>query len=189
MANTVPHGGLLSQNGLSIWLIGLSGAGKSTLANSVKEFLSQKKIFSIVLDADEVRKGLNQGLGYAPDDRLENIRRVAEVSKMLFDNNVVAINAFICPLHVMQQKIFDIVGRQNCVLIYLSTPLNICEQRDTKGLYANARKGQISQFTGISAAFEPPGSPDLTIDTSLLNAEECTKIITDYILPKIVIND
>lgn len=177
----------LRQRGLSVWLIGLSGAGKTTLANEIENQLFNIGVYSIVQDADVVRSGLNSGLGYTQTDRLENIRRASEVSKMLIHNAVVSINAFICPFHEMQQKVIQIIGRSNLVLVYLNTPLQICEQRDVKGLYQQARSGSLLHFTGISDVFEAPVEPNLQIDTSIIGIHESVQKIMNCIVPKIVI--
>ena len=178
----------IKQKGLSIWVIGLSGAGKTSIAKALEQRLMQQSYFSLVQDADIVRLGLNRGLGYTLEDRKENIRRAAEVSNFLVQNHVISINAFICPTEEIRQLIFSILRRENVFLIYLSTPIEVCEQRDMKGVYAKARKGELKNFTGISADFYKPVDFDIAIDTSKNTIEDCVEFIFKKIEVRIRFN-
>lgn len=176
---------MLKQKAISIWFIGLSGAGKTTIACEVRRELQSMGFFTVLLDADEIRKGLTSGLGFSTKERKENIRRVAEVSKLFVENGVITLNAFICPIHELQDMAKNIIGDDKFILIYLNSSLEICEKRDTKGLYSKARKGEIKDFTGINAPFEVPEYPNLIVDTGKESIEKCKKQIIDYLLDKI----
>lgn len=166
---------------LSVWFTGLPGSGKSTLADALTLVLKGYNYPTILLDADVVRKGFNSDLGYSLDDRKENIRRIAELSKILIEQEIFGIQAFICPTNELRNMAREIVGFNNFFLIYLSTPLEICEQRDPKGMYAKARAGSMSQFTGISQEFEVPDTAHITLDTSIFTIEECIQSIMERI--------
>lgn len=176
---------LLGQHGLMVWMTGLSGSGKSTLAIALERELQQRGILCRILDGDNIRSGINNNLGFSPEDRRENIRRIAEVSKLFVDTGIVTIAAFISPNEELRLMAADIVGEPDFFEIYVNTPLSVCEQRDVKGLYAKARRGEIHEFTGISAPFEAPTSPALTIDTSTCPLGESVKTILNEILPRI----
>jgi adenylylsulfate kinase len=176
---------LLKQHGLVIWFTGLSGSGKSTLAISVEKELYKKDILTQVLDGDKIRNGLNNNLGFTEIDRIENIRRIAEVSKLFCESGIVTISAFISPTQSIRNMAQSIIGNENFFEIYLSTPIEKCESRDTKGLYKKARAGIIIDFTGVSSTYEVPEDPKMVIDTSNLSIEECTKMIIDNIMPQI----
>lgn len=176
---------LLGQHGLMIWFTGLSGSGKSTLAIALERELHKRGVLCRVLDGDNIRTGINNNLGFSAEDRLENIRRIAEVAKLFVDTGVVTIAAFISPNNKMRKMAEDIIGRGDFMEIYVSTSLEECERRDVKGLYAKARKGEITNFTGISAPFEEPSHPALTLDTSVLSVEESVRKLLDLVLPKI----
>ena len=176
---------LLGQHGLMVWMTGLSGSGKSTLAIALERELQQRGILCRILDGDNIRSGINNNLGFSPEDRRENIRRIAEVSKLFVDTGIVTIAAFISPNEELRRMAADIVGEPDFFEIYVNTPLSVCEQRDVKGLYAKARRGEIHEFTGISAPFEAPTSPALTIDTSTCPLGESVKTILNEILPRI----
>ena len=169
----------------SIWFTGLSGSGKTTLAIEFRKILAENDLFTIIMDGDEIRKGLNSNLGFTEVDRLENIRRVAEVSKLLVNNGIITINAFICPTNNMRNLAKDIVGDLNFQLVYLDAPIDICEKRDTKGMYKKARNGELKNFSGISAPFEKPENPDLILNTSTNDIRECTIILEKWIRPLI----
>ena len=157
--------------GKVIWLTGLSGSGKTTLANGLQEILGEKKISTKSLDGDVIRTGLSKDLGFLEKDRDENIRRVAEVSKLFSDLGIITINSFISPTKKMRDQVRSIVG--DCfVEVYVNTPLNICELRDVKGLYAKARKGEIKNFTGIDSVYEVPLNPDIEIATEGKTVQE-----------------
>jgi adenylylsulfate kinase len=174
---------LLNQHGQVIWFTGLSGAGKSTLAQSLEKTLYDKGILTQTLDGDKIRNGLNSNLGFSAEDRIENIRRVAELARLFCDCGLITIAAFISPTLSIRKMAQDIIGKENYFEIYVSTPLNVCEQRDRKGLYVKAREGILKDFTGISAPYEEPVNPNLSINTSEYSVEEATQIILDKILP------
>ena len=176
---------LLGQRGLMVWMTGLSGSGKSTLAIALERELQRRGILCRILDGDNIRSGINSNLGFSPADRRENIRRIAEVARLFVDTGIVTIAAFISPSEELRRMAAGIVGEEDFVEIYVSTPLRVCEERDVKGLYAKARRGEISEFTGISAPFEAPQSPALSIDTSARPLGDCVEDVLKLILPKI----
>ena len=176
---------LLGQRGLMLWMTGLSGSGKSTLAIALERELQRRGILCRILDGDNIRSGINNNLGFSPADRRENIRRIAEVARLFVDTGIVTIAAFISPSEELRRMAAGIVGEGDFVEIYVSTPLGVCEERDVKGLYAKARRGEISEFTGISAPFEAPQSPALSIDTSARPLGDCVEDVLKLILPKI----
>lgn len=173
---------LLGQRGVMIWFTGLSGSGKSTVALGVERELHQRGILCRILDGDNIRSGINRNLGFTADDRKENIRRIAEVGKLFVDTGIVTLAAFISPTNESRQMAADIIGAEDFKEVYISTPLEVCEQRDVKGLYARARRGDIQNFTGISAPFEVPVNPDLSLDTSVIPLEECVNKVLELIL-------
>lgn len=163
---------LLGQRGVMLWFTGLSGSGKSTVAIALERELHRRGLLCRILDGDNIRTGINSNLGFSADDRRENIRRIAEVAKLFVDTGIITLAAFISPTEEMRALARDIIGEEDFKEIYVSTPLEECERRDVKGLYARARKGEIKNFTGISAPFEAPQHPALSIDTSRLSLEE-----------------
>jgi adenylylsulfate kinase len=173
---------LLKQKSLVIWFTGLSGAGKSTLAQGLETLLFFDGILTQVLDGDKIRNGLNKNLGFSEDDRVENIRRIAEVSKLFCECGIITISAFISPTHYIRKMAENIIGKDNFFEIYVSTPITTCEIRDKKGLYIKARTGIIPNFTGISAPYEPPINPKISIDTTNLSIDESVKIIYNKII-------
>ena len=176
---------LLGQHSVMIWFTGLSGSGKSTIAIALERELHSRGIMCRILDGDNIRSGINNNLGFTAEDRMENIRRIAEISKLFVDTGIVTIAAFISPDEAMRKLACDIIGREDFIEIYVNTPLEVCEERDVKGLYAKARKGDIKNFTGISAPFEAPAHPDLCLDTSVLSLKECVDRLLDLILKRI----
>ncbi len=162
---------LLGQKGVVLWFTGLSGAGKSTIADALLARLLRRRILATVLDGDCIRTGLCKDLGFSIPDRTENLRRLAEVAALMADAGVVVITAFISPLRESRRLARNIIGSQRFQEIYISTPLDVCEARDVKGLYRKARKGEISNFTGIDSPFEAPEAPDLSLNTSRLTLE------------------
>ncbi|MFO7791168.1 MAG: adenylyl-sulfate kinase [Bacteroidota bacterium] len=176
---------LLGQKSRVIWCTGLSGAGKTTLAKNLEKALYNKGHLTQVLDGDNIRSGINNNLGFTEADRHENIRRIAEVSKLLIESGVITINSFISPTHKIRHMAMDIIGENNFIEIYVKAPLKVCEARDSKGLYKKAREGKIKNFTGIDSPFEPPENPDLIIDTQDNSVETSLNMAMDYILPKI----
>lgn len=174
--------GMLGQKAFTIWMTGLSGAGKSTLANQLEKRLFAMGRHTMLLDGDNVRMGLNKNLGFKEDDRIENIRRVAEVSKLMNDAGLIVLTSFISPYKMDRRNAKEIVG-DSFVEIYVSTPLEECEKRDVKGLYKEARLGRIANFTGISSKYEEPENPDIVVDTSKHSIEECVEIILEGLKP------
>ena len=165
-----------------LWFTGLSGSGKSTLANAVNVALHKDGYSTYVLDGDNIRHGLCKDLGFSDLDREENIRRIGEVSKLFLDAGIIVLTAFVSPFRVDRDKARSLVGENDFIEIYCSADLDICEKRDTKGLYAKARKGEIKHFTGISSPYEEPNNPDLIIDTGVKELNECV----DEILTKLI---
>jgi adenylyl-sulfate kinase len=157
---------------ITIWLTGLSGSGKSTLALALEQRLIVNRRSCYVLDGDKVRLGLNRDLGFSAQDRSENIRRVAEVARLMNDAGLIVIAAFISPYRLDRKMAADIIGQERLIEVHLSTPIEICEQRDVKGLYKKARKGEIADFTGISAPYELPLNPSISIDTGVISVED-----------------
>ena len=176
---------LLGQRGIMIWFTGLSGSGKSTVAMGVERELHAQGILCRILDGDNVRAGINNNLGFSAEDRIENIRRIAEIGKLFVQTGVVTLACFVSPTNDIRQMARDIVGKEDFLEVYISTPIEECERRDVKGLYARARKGEVKNFTGISAPFEAPVSPDIAIDTSKIPLEESVKTLTELIIKRV----
>ncbi len=169
--------GKMGQKPLTLWFTGLSGSGKSALANEVEKRLSLEGRYTMLLDGDNVRMGLNKNLGFEPEDRIENIRRIAEVAKLMNDAGLIVLTSFISPFASDRENARQIIGEGSFLEIYVSTPLEECERRDVKGLYRKAREGKIPNFTGISSPYEIPQNPDLAIDTSRQSLEESVDMI------------
>lgn len=176
---------LLKQHGLMIWFTGLSGSGKSTIAIALEREFQQRGLLCRILDGDNIRSGINNNLGFSAEDRVENIRRIAEVGKLFVDTGIITLAAFISPNNEIREMAAGIIGKEDFLEIYVSTPLEECERRDVKGLYAKARRGEIKNFTGISAPFEAPTHPALSLDTSKLSLKESVDQLLDLILPKV----
>lgn len=176
---------LLKQRSVMIWFTGLSGSGKSTIAIALERELHKRGMLCRILDGDNIRSGINNNLGFTEADRVENIRRIAEVSRLFIDTGIITIAAFISPNNDIREMAANIIGQDDFLEVYVSTPLEECERRDVKGLYAKARKGEIKNFTGISAPFEAPVHPALTLDTSVLSLEEAVRQLLELILPRI----
>lgn len=166
----------LKQTAVTVWMTGLSGAGKSTIANEVEKRLFAEGKHTMLLDGDNVRMGLNQNLGFGEADRVENIRRVAEVSKLINDAGIIVLASFISPFHQDRRNAKEIIG-DRFIEVYVSTPLEECEKRDKKGLYKKAREGALSDFTGISSPYEIPQNPDIVVDTSRHSIEESVDLV------------
>lgn len=164
---------LLGQRGTMLWFTGLSGSGKSTIAIALERELHKRGLLCRILDGDNIRTGINANLGFSAEDRCENIRRVAEVAKLFVDTGIITIAAFVSPTEELRNIAERIIGQADFKEIYISTPIEECERRDVKGLYARARNGEVKNFTGISAPFEAPQHPALSLDTSRLSVEEC----------------
>lgn len=173
---------LLGQRGIMVWFTGLSGSGKSTIALGVERELYKRGILCRVLDGDNIRSGINRNLGFTAEERVENIRRIAEIGKLFVETGIVTLAAFISPTEQSRRMASEIIGTEDFREVYVSTPLKVCEQRDVKGLYARARRGEIADFTGISAPFEAPEHPDLRLDTSILTLEESVNKVLELIL-------
>ncbi len=177
---------LLRQTACVIWLTGLSGSGKSTIAEGLEKKLHENNFLTQILDGDNIRAGINSNLGFSETDRLENIRRIAEVSKLFLNCGIITINSFVSPTSEVRKLAKEIIGENDFIEIYVNCPLEICEQRDVKGLYAKARRGEIKDFTGITAPFEAPVSPSLEVKSNELTIEESAEKIFSFILPLII---
>lgn len=164
-----------------LWFTGLSGSGKSTLAHAVEDYLHKTGIRTFVLDGDNVRQGLCRDLGFSDKDRTENIRRIGEVSKLMLDAGIMVMTAFISPFRKDRQIVRDLVDPEDFLEIYCKAPLEICEQRDPKGLYKKARAGQIPEFTGISSPYEAPEMPEIILNTEEYSIDECVNVIINYL--------
>ena len=165
------------QKPVTIWMTGLSGSGKSTLANELEKRLVALGKHTMLLDGDNIRMGLNKNLGFRETDRIENIRRIAEVAKLMNDAGLITITAFISPYLRDRRSAREIIGEESFIEVYVSTPLEECERRDVKGLYKKARAGEISYFTGISSPYEVPKKPEITVDTSTMSLDDCVDVI------------
>jgi adenylylsulfate kinase len=173
---------LLHKRGIMIWMTGLSGSGKSTVAIGVERELHKRGILCRILDGDNIRAGINSNLGFSEEDRRENIRRIAEIGKLFIDTGIVTIACFVSPTLELRQMAREIIGEKDFREVYIATPLEECERRYVKGLYARARRGEVKDFTGISAPFEPPAAPDLNLDTSRMTLEEEVKAVVGLIV-------
>ncbi len=192
--NVIPHQFNITQEQRSslkkheaflLWFTGLSGSGKSTIANALENTLYQKGIHTYTLDGDNVREGLNNNLSFSPEDRTENIRRIAEVANLMVDAGLVVLASFVSPYEQDRENIKKIVGANRYIEIFVNTSIEECERRDVKGLYAKARSGEIDNFTGINAPYEAPKSADIEIDTQNITIEEAVSIILNYIEEKL----
>lgn len=173
----------LQQRSKVLWLTGLSGSGKSTVAKYLERVLFVEGFFPQVLDGDNIRFGINNNLSFSADDRLENIRRIAEISKLYLHSGVICINSFISPSREMRDLARQIVGSEDFIEIYINAPIEVCEARDVKGLYQKARAGLIKGFTGIDDPYEAPENPELEIRTDQMTVEESARRIVEYLRP------
>ncbi len=196
MENIIPHDyqiGKLKRNKFNghnsfvIWFTGLSGSGKSTIANQVENELFKKGIKTFSLDGDNIRKGLNNNLGFSDEDRHENLRRIAEVTRLFIESGSVVVASFISPLKKDREMVKGIIGDEDFVEVFVNTSLEECERRDIKGLYKKARAGEIKNFTGISSLYEQPQDPDLEIKTEEVNEKEAVKKILNFLNEKLEI--
>ena len=178
---------LLNQKSKVIWMTGLSGSGKTTIAKGVERYLYSKGIINQLLDGDNIRMGISKDLSFSATDRAENIRRIAEVSKLFLNCGVVTLNCFVSPTIKIREIAKDIIGDKNFIEVYINASVKTCEERDVKGLYKKARKGEVKDFTGISAPFEAPNKPNLEINTEELSIDKSVQKILDFILP--IINE
>lgn len=177
----------LTQHAKVIWFTGLSGAGKTTLGQRLEKELFARGFLCQILDGDNIRSGINKNLGFSEEDRVENIRRVAEVAKLFLNCGIITINCFIAPTQQIREMAASIVGAQNLIDVFIDAPMSVCEDRDTKGLYRLARAGKIQQFTGVNSVFEPPVNPSIRIQTDILTIEQCVDLLLDKIIPEISI--
>ena len=175
----------LNQKSKVIWFTGLSGSGKSTIAEGLEKILFDKGFHTMILDGDNIRSGINKNLGFTEDDRTENIRRIGEVAKLFLNNGVITLCSFVSPTEEVRKQVQQIVGADDFIEIFVDTPLEVCEQRDVKGLYKKARAGVIKNFTGIDALFEPPIDPALIIKTINQSIEESVNEAFEFIIDKI----
>lgn len=175
----------LSQRGITIWFTGLSGSGKSTVAVALERRLSSMGYLSRLLDGDNIRSGINSDLGFSEKERVENIRRIAEVCKLFTQTGIITLAAFVSPTNDLRELARRIIGDDDLCEVWISTPLEECERRDVKGLYAKARRGEIANFTGISAPFEAPLNPTLEIDTTSISVDEAVDTIIKQIESRI----
>lgn len=176
---------LLQQHARLIWFTGLSGSGKSTLAVQLEAQLHAKGFKTYLLDGDNIRTGLNKDLSFTDEGRVENIRRIGEVAKLMLDAGIVVLSAFISPFKADREQVRSIVGAANYLEVFVDAPLEVCEQRDVKGLYKKARAGEVKNFTGIDSPYEAPENPDIVLQTHKLSIEESIQILQQGILPKI----
>ncbi len=170
-----------------LWFTGLSGSGKSTIANAVEKALFDKGLHTYVLDGDNIRGGLNNNLSFSPEDRTENIRRIAEVANLMIDAGLIVLAAFVSPYARDRENIKQTVGYKNYIEVFVNTPIEECERRDVKGLYAKARSGEIKNFTGVDAPYEAPAVPDIQIDTMKISVEESVTLILNTIEKKLTL--
>jgi adenylylsulfate kinase len=173
--------------GAVLWLTGLSGSGKSTISRALERELFELGMQVYVLDGDNVRHGLNSNLGFSPQDREENIRRIAEVAKLLSDAGIIAVTAFISPYRDDRRRAREIAleAGGEFIEVFVNAPLGVCEQRDVKGLYRRARAGEIKEFTGISAPYEAPNDPEVSVRTDILTRDECVARIISFLRPRL----
>ena len=176
---------LLKQRPLVLWFTGLSGSGKSTLADHTEQELYNLGFKTYLLDGDNIRHGLNSNLDFSEAGRQENIRRIGEVSKLFLDAGIIVLTAFISPYRSDRDKVRALIPQDRFMEIFVDCPLEVCEERDVKGLYAKARAGQIPDFTGIHSPYEPPLKPELVVETHRKNIDQCTREIIDTVLPLI----
>lgn len=178
-----------NHNSFLIWFTGLSGSGKSTIANLVEQQLFEKGIKTYTLDGDNIRKGINNDLTFSPEDRTENIRRIAEISNLMIDAGLVVLAAFVSPYKKDRENVKNIVKNSNFVEVFINTSVEECERRDVKGLYKKARVGEIKNMTGISAPYEAPEQPDIEIKTEEVSVKEAVNKIINHITPKLKLDN
>ncbi|MDC0204200.1 adenylyl-sulfate kinase [Flavobacteriales bacterium] len=171
-----------------LWFTGLSGSGKSTVANATEKVLHDMGLQTYILDGDNVRMGLNKDLGFSPEDRTENIRRITEVAKLFADSGSIVLTAFISPYREDRDKAREIISTEDFIEVFVSADLSVCETRDPKGLYKKARAGEIKGFTGIDAPYEAPLNPELIVETDKNDIEACAQIVIDYLVEEEIIS-
>lgn len=173
-----------SQSPCLLWFTGLSGSGKSTIANAVDVTLFERGYHTFLLDGDNVRHGLNKDLGFSNEDRVENIRRIGEVSKLFTDSGIIVLSAFISPFSSDRRLVRNLLPAGEFIEVFMDTPLEICEERDPKGLYEKARAGKIKDFTGIDSPYEAPERPEVRLDTSRMSVDDCVNRLIGYLLDR-----
>lgn len=176
---------LLKQHSLCVWFTGLSGSGKTTIAKGVERELHSRGYLTQVLDGDNIRSGINNNLGFSEADRLENIRRIAEVTKLYINSGIITLNCFVSPTQDIRDLARDIITPEDFIEVYVNAPFSVCEDRDVKGLYKKARAGEIKNFTGLDAPFEAPTNANLEIQTDKMTIAESVQAVVDMLLPKI----
>ena len=176
---------LLNQKGKVVWLTGLSGSGKTTIALQLEKELFKLGFVVQILDGDNIRAGINNNLSFSENDRNENIRRIAEVSKLFLNCGIITINCFVSPTIIMRQSAKKIIGKENYYEIFINADLETCEKRDVKGLYKKARNGEIKNFTGIDSQYEKPNNSSLEVNTSELSIDQSIEIILKNVLPQL----
>lgn len=174
-------------NSFLVWFTGLSGSGKSTIASKVEEKLHKKGVKTYILDGDNVRAGLNRGLGFSDEDRMENLRRIGEVAKLFIDAGIVVLAAFISPKEKEREMVKEIVGKENFVQVFVDCSIEVCEERDVKGLYKKARKGEIKNFIGIDIEYEKPKKSEIIIKSDEMGVDDCADKIIESLLNRISI--
>ena len=174
---------LLNQRAKVLWMTGLSGSGKTALAQGLEKMMHQEGYLTHILDGDNIRVGINNNLGFSDEDRMENIRRISEISKLFVDCGIITINCFVSPTIAIREQAKSIIGSADFIEIYVNTPIEICEERDVKGLYAKARKGKIQDFTGVNAPFEAPTNADFEINTYGVTIDESARSLFNYVQP------
>ncbi len=184
-ARAAAHG----HRGAVLWFTGLSGSGKSTIGHRVERMLIERGAFAYVLDGDNIRHGLNSDLGFSPEDRVENIRRIGEVSRLFADSGALVVSAFISPYRKDRDRIRGLMGPGEFVEVFVDTPLEICEARDPKGLYKKARAGEISNFTGLDAPYEAPVSPEVHLETADLSIDEAAAQVISYLAEQKILGE
>jgi adenylylsulfate kinase len=184
-ARAAAHG----HRGAVLWFTGLSGSGKSTIGHRVERLLIERGAFAYVLDGDNIRHGLNSDLGFSPEDRVENIRRIGEVSRLFADSGALVVSAFISPYRKDRDRIRGLMGPGEFVEVFVDTPLEICEARDPKGLYKKARAGEISNFTGLDAPYETPEKPEVHLETADLSIDEAAAQVISYLEEKKILGE
>lgn len=175
----------LKQKAKVIWMTGLSGSGKTTIAIGLERELQKRGFLTQILDGDNIRAGINKNLGFSDSDRKENIRRIAEVSKLFINCGVITINCFVSPTQEIRSIARDLIGKDDFLEVFINTPFSVCEKRDVKGLYAKARRGEIKNFTGLDSPFEEPINAFLDIKTDTLSVAQSVNILTEAVLEKL----
>jgi len=186
--NKAERAALKGQHPCILWFTGLSGSGKSTIANAVETKLLERGKHTYLLDGDNIRHGLNKGLGFSDEDRIENIRRIGEVAKLFVDAGIIVLTAFISPFQSDRDRIRALVGEEEFVEVFVDTPLDVCETRDPKGLYKKARAGEIPNFTGIDSPYEAPNAPEVHLGNDSISVETAALQVIDYLETKGYLN-